>query len=449
MNMPSEQTQSAGWGRSIHSDSTTSKPLSLDELQQEVLNQRDSRGVLAFGLRRSYGDSALNIGGLSIDMENFSEIAIYPDTQSVTIGAGVSIRTLEKAAREHQLFPPVVPGTGFVTIGGAIAADIHGKSHHLTGSFSSCVTRIRLLYSDGEVRDIFPDGPTSPHFWATVGGLGLTGVILEADLRLVQIESPSVSVEETRADDLGSMLAMLKAADGQFQHTVAWIDLSGDFRGRGIVSKGNYFEGSFKENMRLKKPRSKESPQLRFPEIGNHSLINRHSVRAFNEMWFRKPLAHGLSSLESFMHPLDRIQNWNRIYGNTGFLQYQFVVPDENEDFLEHVLGKMKEIGAASFLGVLKRFGKGSLGHLSFPAPGWTLALDIPTKVENLERTLNELDEQLCVRGGRIYLIKDARLRPEFLPIMYPRLDEWRNIRSDMDPRGLWQSDQARRLRIC
>jgi len=447
--MTTHQRQATGWGRSVRSSSSNNKPLSLQELQQTIASQRDSRGVLAHGLRRSYGDSALNIGGLSIDMENFSEITVHPEIQSVTIGAGVSIRTLERSAREHHLYPPVVPGTGFVTIGGAIAADIHGKSHHLTGSFSSCVTRIQLLYSDGEVRDLFPDGPTSSHFWATVGGLGLTGVILEADLRLVQIKSPSVAVEESRANDLASMLSMLSAADGQFQHTVAWIDLSGDFRGRGIVSKGNYFEESSKENKGTEKPRSKESAQLRLPEIGNHSLINRHTVRAFNELWFRKPLAHGLSSIESFMHPLDRIQDWNRIYGKAGFLQYQFVVPDGNEDFLEHVLATMKVLGAASFLGVLKRFGKGSSGHLSFPKPGWTLALDIPTHVENLERTLNELDGQLCARDGRIYLIKDARLRPEFMPLMYPRLEEWRSIRNDMDPEGLWQSDQSRRLKLC
>jgi decaprenylphospho-beta-D-ribofuranose 2-oxidase len=447
--MLTHRMQTTGWGRSVRSDSSADKPHSLEDLQLTIANRKDSRGFLAHGLRRSYGDSALNIGGLSINMENFAEITINPETQSAIIGAGVSIGTLEISAREHHLYPPVVPGTGFVTIGGAIAADIHGKSHHLTGSFSSCVTRIRLLYSNGEVRDLFPDGPTSSHFWATMGGLGLTGVILEADVRLVQIKSSSIAVEESRADDLGSMLSMLSVADGQFQHTVAWIDLSGDFRGRGIVSKGNYFEGSFKENMRKKRPRTKESPKVRFPEIGNHSLINRYTVRAFNEVWFRKPLAHGLSSIESFMHPLDRIQDWNRIYGKAGFLQYQFVVSDGNEDFLEQVLVAMKGIGAASFLGVLKRFGKGSSGHLSFPTPGWTMALDIPIGVENLERTLNKLDEELCARGGRIYLIKDARLRPEFVPLMYPRLEEWRSIRNQMDPQGLWQSDQARRLRLC
>ena len=162
-----------------------------------------------------------------------------------------------------------------------------------------------------------------------------------------------------------------------------------------------------------------------------------------------EPLTKGISSIDSFMHPLDRIQNWNRIYGRRGFLQYQFVVPEGNEDFLAQVLATMKDLGAASFLGVLKRFGEGSPAPLSFPKPGWTLALDIPTHLDNLEQALNSLDSQLCAREGRIYLVKDARLKPEFVPIMYPRLEEWRTIRNTMDPRGMWQSDQSRRLKLC
>lgn len=449
--MQSSQVKASGWGRSLDSISSTCTPHSLEELQDAIGKKNDSRGVLAHGLRRSYGDSALNVGGLCINMGDFSVIRFHEDGQCVTVGAGASIQSLEISARKRQLFPPVVPGTGFVTIGGAIAADIHGKSHHLTGSFSSCVMRIQLLYSDGEVRDLFPEGPTSPHFWATMGGLGLTGVILEADLRLTQLSIPYVNVEESRVRDLGEMLSMLKTADDKFQHTVAWIDLSGDFRGRGIVSKGNYHEQSSDKPPAEKKVRSKEKDgtNLRFPNIGSRSLITRHTVRAFNEIWFRKPLAHGSFPIEPFMHPLDRIQDWNRVYGNRGFLQYQFVVPDGNEDFLEKVLASLKAIGAASFLGVLKRFGEGSLGHLSFPKPGWTLALDIPTHLEKLERTLNELDEELCTRSGRIYLIKDSRLRYEFVPLMYPRLEEWRNVRTQMDPQGLWQSDQSRRLKLC
>ena len=399
--------ESTGWGRALHSTSTEYEPESVQELQEFISKQRTARGVIAHGLRRSYGDSSLNIAGVSINAAFLSELAFHPDNLTVTAGAGVSIRTLERASLERGLFPPVVPGTGFVSIGGAIAADIHGKSHHTTGSFSSCVKRIQLLYSDGEIHDLYPEGPSAEHFWASIGGLGLTGMILEADLQLIPMEQPYVRVEESRVNDLGEMLADLSSSDASFQHTVAWIDLSGDFRGRGVVSK------------------------------------------AFNEMWFRKPLTNGISTIDSFMHPLDRIQSWNRIYGGRGFLQYQFVIPEGNEDFLAHVLSTMKDLGAASFLGVLKRFGKGSSGHLSFPKPGWTLALDMPTRLEGLEQALNSLDSQLCARDGRIYLVKDARLKPEFVPVMYPRLEEWRSIRDNMDPRGMWQSDQSRRLKLC
>ncbi len=446
--MSLQRMESTGWGRTVRSVSTEYAPQSIDELQEYVRDGKNPRGFIAHGLRRSYGDSSLNIGGITIDAAFLSRLEFHPNAPVVTVGAGVSIRTLEKASLERKLFPPVVPGTGLVSIGGAIAADIHGKSHHITGAFSSCVKRIQLLYSDGEIRDLYPEGPTADHFWATVGGLGLTGMILEADLQLIQMNTPSVLVEETRVNDLDEMLTLLSASDETFQHTVAWIDLSGDFRGRGVVGKGNYVsqELSAKQEEPTK---SKNAPTLTFPKIGPFSLINKFSVRAFNEMWFRKPLTRGVSSIDSFMHPLDQIQNWNRIYGDRGFIQYQFVVPEGNEDFLAHVLVTMKDLGAASFLGVLKKFGKGSPAPLSFPKPGWTLALDIPAHLHNLESTLNSLDSQLCDRDGRIYLVKDARLKPEFLPTMYPRLEEWRGIRNNMDPRGMWQSDQSRRLKLC
>jgi len=440
--------ESTGWGRTLRSISSEFEPRSLEELQEYVGGHESSRGVIVHGLRRSYGDSSLNIGGVSINAAFLSGLTFHQDTEMVTVGTGVSMRTLERASLERQLFPPVVPGTGFVSIGGAIAADIHGKSHHITGSFSSCVKRIRLLYADGQIRDLYPQGPGADHFWATVGGLGLTGMILEADLQLIQMHEPSVLVEETRVNNLEEMLGLLSSSDENFQHTVAWIDLSGDFRGRGVVGKGNYVT----KNSATKKSspgKIKESASLPFPNIGGISFINKYSVRAFNEIWFRKPLTKGITSIDAFMHPLDRIQNWNRIYGGRGFLQYQFVVPEGNEDFLAHVLATMKDLGAASFLGVLKKFGEGSPAHLSFPKPGWTLALDIPAHLDNLEQALNSLDSQLCARDGRIYLIKDARLKPEFVPVMYPRLEEWRAIRNNMDPRGMWQSDQSRRLKLC
>ena len=439
--------ESSGWGRTLRSVSSEFEPGSIGELQDFIGKSQHSRGVIAHGLRRSYGDSSLNGGGVTVDTALLSEMFFREDSKSVTVGAGVSIRQLEVASLAQGLFPPVVPGTGSVSIGGAIASDIHGKSHHSTGSFSSCVKRIALLYSNGEIRDVYPEGPTSEHFWATIGGLGLTGMILDADLQLISMRTPSVLVEETRVENLDEMFSLLASSDQKFQHTVAWIDLSGDFRGRGIVGKGNYVDSESSQTQ--SQPKINGGISLPFPKSGGFSLINRYTVRAFNEMWFRKPLTNGISAIETFMHPLDKLQNWNRMYGERGFLQYQFVVPEGDEDFIAHVLQVMKSLGAASFLGVLKRFGQGSRGHLSFPTPGWTLALDIPAQIDNLEKALNALDFKLCERGGRIYLIKDARLKTDFVPVMYPRLEEWRSIRNNMDPRGMWQSDQSRRLKLC
>ena len=172
-------------------------------------------------------------------------------------------------------------------------------------------------------------------------------------------------------------------------------------------------------------------------------------MKAFNSFWYHKSLQAGKVSINAFTHPLDGIGSWNRVYGKRGFLQYQFSIPDGEEDFLYTVLTKLKEIDAASFLGVLKRFGKASLAPLSFPSPGWTLALDFPIGIPHLEATLTEFDEEICQRGGRIYLVKDSRLKGEFLTKMYPRTEEWKKVRAKMDPEKKWKSDQGRRLGLC
>jgi decaprenylphospho-beta-D-ribofuranose 2-oxidase len=291
--------ESSGWGRTVHSASWEFEPQSRSELQEFIVDQENSRGAITHGLRRSYGDSSLNIGGVTIDAAFLSEISFHPDSQIVSVGAGVSINTLEKIALAHQLFPPVVPGTGFVSIGGAIAADIHGKSHHTTGSFSACVRRIQLLYSDGEIRDLYPEGPSQDHFWATIGGLGLTGIILEADLQLIAMDEPKVFVEETRVKNLEEMLSALSSSDADFEHTVAWIDLSGDYRGRGVVGKGNYLSQNSLTTQRSSAT-AKVGTTLPFPKIGKRSLINKFTVRAFNEIWYRKPLITGISSIDAF-----------------------------------------------------------------------------------------------------------------------------------------------------
>ena len=433
------QISTSGWGNNFHSLSTKATIKNIAQLQEVVASASRGRGILPVGLHRSYGDSALNSGGTLIEMTALNAISIDPISRIATVGAGASISELESAALIYSLFPPVVPGTGFVTMGGAVAADIHGKSHHKTGSFSQALKRIVLLLASGEIAEYCA---SDPEFWATVGGLGLTGVILEVEIELRTVESNSVNVYEHRVQSLEQMLDLLNRSDADYEHTVAWIDLSGAYKGRGVVSLGNYGSNNLKE-----KGGSKPGPSL--PSFGGKNFITPLSVRAFNEIWYRKPLKHGAVLLNKYMHPLDGVSNWNKIYGAKGFLQYQFLIDVGQEQIFERLFAGLRELKAASFLGVIKKFGEASNAPLSFPRAGWTLTLDYSTTVPGLETFLRKFDEELVAAGGRIYLVKDSRVDPALIPTMYPELNRWREIRGAMDPAGLWKSDQARRLHLC
>ncbi len=428
----------SGWGNNFHSLSTRVVVTTHGEAEEIVSMATSNRGLLPIGALRSYGDSALNSGGTLIDVTALKFLTIDSDTAIATVGAGVTISELEHAALVHSLFPPVVPGTGYVTMGGAIAADIHGKSHHKTGSFSQSVLQMTLLLANGHQVTYTP---SDPEFWATVGGLGLTGIVIELHIQLRSVQSNSVEVTEHRVANLAAMLDLLGRSDKDYEHTVAWIDLSGDYRGRGVVSLGNYGTKSVKEKS--------VTGGLSLPDIGGKNLINRSTVKVFNEIWFRKPLKSGPVALTKYMHPLDGIQKWNRIYGAPGFLQYQFVIDEGREEIFESLFTGLRGLKASSFLGVLKKFGAATQAPLSFPRPGWTLTLDYSVTVPGLEKFLQEFDEELVAAGGRVYLIKDSRVSPALIPAMYPELEKWRAIRSSMDPQRLWQSDQARRLQLC
>ena len=434
-----DRASTSGWGNNFHSLSTRVSVETIAQAQEIIANASTGRGLLPVGLHRSYGDSALNSGGTLIDMTKLNAISIEPISRIATVAAGATIAELERAALAYSLFPPVVPGTGFVTMGGAVAADIHGKSHHKTGSFSQSLRRIVLLLASGEIAEY---RACDREFWATVGGLGLTGVILEVDIELRAVASNSVEVSEHRVQSLEQMLELLTRSDVDYEHTVAWIDLSGDYKGRGVVSLGNYGSTNLKE-----KGSSKQGPSL--PSIAGKNFITPLSVKAFNEIWYRKPLKQGSVLLKKYMHPLDGINNWNNIYGSQGFLQYQFVIDVGQEQIFERLFAGLRELNAASFLGVLKKFGRASDAPLSFPRPGWTLTLDYSTTVPGLEAFLRKFDDELVSVGGRIYLVKDSRVDPALIPTMYPELTRWREIRSEMDPTGIWKSDQARRLHLC
>ena len=436
-----------GWGRTAPTGATV-LPVAREEDAQAAVRAAGPRGILARGLGRSYGDAAQDGGGTVLDMTPLRSITLDAAAGTVTAGSGASLDAIMQAIVPAGFFVPVTPGTRQVTVGGAIAADIHGKNHHVDGSFGSHVTSLRIVDGRGDVRALTPD---DAGFWATVGGMGLTGVVTEATFSLIPITSSLISVDTERATDLDDVMARMIARDDDYRYSVAWIDTVHP-SGRGVITRGDHADLADIPAGRRDKARTFTSKALATaPGFIPGGLLNALTVRAFNEAWFRKAPKERTGELQSigaFFHPLDGVQEWNRIYGPSGFLQYQFVVPDSHGHLVRRTLDALRGIGALSFLTVLKRFGAGNAAPLSFPQPGWTLALDVPATVDGLGPVLDALDEEVADAGGRLYLAKDSRMSPAMLRRTYPRLDEWQQARATLDPDGTFTSDLARRLAI-
>lgn len=447
----------SGWGNSSPSVSsmTTVRSDRMFELLDEIGSaDLDARGITPRGLGRAYGDAAQNGGGVVVRLDDdVSRVHLDVEAGILTSPAGVSLDDLMAFLVPRGFFVPVTPGTRFVTVGGAVASDIHGKNHHVDGSFGVHVLGLRVLLASGDVVETSPvDDPEL--FWATIGGMGLTGVILEVTFKVPRIETSRCTVNTRRYENLDLLLEAMSENDDQFKYSVAWTDLlaTGSSLGRGILWRGDHSRREELADQNID-PLSYEAARLGSvpPIVPAPGLVNKMTSKVFNEIWFRlapKKRDGEIKSIPAYFHPLDAVGHWNRLYGPHGFIQYQFIVPFGSEVALRRIVGEISAAGVATPLVVLKRFGEGNPGMLSFPRPGWTLTVDIAARVPGMSALLRRLDELVLEAGGRHYLAKDSHMTPETFAAGYPRLDEWRSVKRRVDPHGLWTSDLARRLEL-
>jgi decaprenylphospho-beta-D-ribofuranose 2-oxidase len=442
-----------GWGRTAP---TVAQVLSTrdPEVIAKAVAHASPRGVIARGLGRSYGDNAQNGGGLVIDMTPLDTIhSIDGDSRMVDVDAGVSLDKLMKAALPFGLWVPVLPGTRQVTVGGAIACDIHGKNHHSEGSFCNHVRSIDLLTADGEIRQLTPGGPDAELFWATVGGNGLTGIILRAAIEMTPTETAYFIADGDVTASLDETIAFHSdGSEDNYTYSSAWFDsISAPPKlGRAAISRGSLARLDQLPEKLQRNPLRFEAPQLlTLPDVFPNGLANKYTFGPIGELWYRKSGTYRgkIQNLTQFYHPLDMFGEWNRAYGPAGFLQYQFVVPTQAVEEFKSIVVDIQRSGHYSFLNVFKLFGKGNQAPLSFPIPGWNVCVDLPIK-PGLAELVKELDRRVLRFGGRLYTAKDSSTTADSFHAMYPRIDEWIAVRRKVDPDRVFASDMARRLEL-
>lgn len=429
----------SGWGRFPVVEGDLLSVRSYDDVAAAVA----TGPVTARGLGRSYGDSAL--GRRMLDLTGLDRFLAFEEaTGTLTCEAGVSLSEILRVMVPRGWFLPVTPGTRFVTVGGAIASDVHGKNHHRDGSFADHVSSFRLLVGSGEVLDV--SRTSHPDlFAATCGGMGLTGVVLDATFTLRPVRSRNVDETVIKAPGLD---AALDAFDlhSSVTYSVAWIDLvaTGARLGRSLVMLGEHADdGHLGAGGKGGLPVPVDAPAV---------LLNRATVTAFNALYYgrvRQQVTRHRVGYEPFFHPLDKLAHWNRLYGRQGFVQHQFVLPRHaGRGPLREALETIVASGLASPLAVLKVFGEGNDSMLGFPMPGYTLAVDLKAVPEAL-RLCRTLDRLVLEAGGRIYLTKDSRMTPETFAACYPRLEEFQDVRRRYGATGLFVSAQAERLGVA
>ena len=418
------------------------------ERQSEELEAASETAELSRGLGRSYGDSSLPATPESelLCTTLADRILGFDEASGLLTGeAGLALHEIHRLLMPRGWFAPVTPGTQFVTLGGMVASDIHGKNHHKEGCFGDHVTRLRMRLATGEVVTCGPD-ERADLFWATVGGMGLTGHILEVTFRMVRIPSPWIYQESRRVPDIESFIAGLKESGPDWPMTMGWIDCvsGGSALGRGILMRGRWAEPSEAPARFPAMP-----PRVTMPFFFPSWALNPLSVRAFNILFYWKHLARekrGIVSPWGFFYPLDAIHLWNRMYGRRGFTQYQCVLPESSgQGAARRFLELLVKLGGASFLCVIKDCGAEGRGLLSFPKPGISIALDLPLR-DWTQRAVNELNAFVIEEGGRIYLTKDTLTLPEDFAKMEPRLAAFDEARRRFDPERRLRSHQSERL---
>ncbi|HEY4032018.1 MAG TPA: FAD-binding oxidoreductase [Caulobacteraceae bacterium] len=432
------EREMSGWGRLAPRTAAVARPQSAAELDTWI--GRDNRPYLAVGARRSYGDTCANDGGPILDLTALNRFQGFDRRTGVlTADAGVLLGDLMQVMVPKGWFPATTPGTRQVTLGGAVANDVHGKNHGKAGAFGTHVLAIELLRSDTGRRWISADSEPEL-FAATIGGLGLTGIICSVTLQLVPIASAYLHNETLPFANLGAFFDLSRSSEA-FEHTVAWIDCTA--RGPAL-GKGVFHRADWAADGRLEPHRgAPKSLPLPIPD----GLLNPLTLKAFNTLYDGLQRAKPRRSTEHYaqvFHPLDGLDGWNRFYGKAGFYQYQCVTPEGSETAVRELLAVISQSGEGSFLAVLKAFGaRPSPGLLSFPMAGYTLALDFRNRGAETLRLLERLDQIVSVAGGRLYPAKDARMSRVMFEAGYPRLDEFRRFR---DP--LCQSDFAKRMML-
>ncbi len=453
----------SGWGRVGGSVSSVLRPREPDDVVEAVRRAADEpgRGVLARGLGRSYGDVAQNGGGLVVDMTTLDRIHdIDPVAATVTVEAGVSLDALMRAALPHGLWVSVLPGTRQVTVGGAIGNDVHGKNHHSAGSFGDHVASMDLLVADGRVLTITsdgsPDDPDASLFWATIGGIGLTGIILRATLNMTRCETAWFKADGLVTHSLDETIAVHSdGSEGRYDYSSAWFDaISAPPKlGRAAISRGNL---ATLDELRELAPKLADRPLefsgktfVTLPDVFPNGLANKLTFGLLGQAWYAKSGTYTdkIQSLTGFYHPLDMFGEWNRAYGNEGFLQYQFVVPPAAVEEFKGIIADIQASGHYSFLNVFKLFGEGNRAPLSYPMAGWNVCVDFPIRA-GLSEFLTRMDARVLEFGGRLYTSKDSRTTAATFHAMYPRIDEWVATRRAVDPTGVFASDMARRLNL-